>query len=76
MKDVRWHPKLGHVVRQEVKSRDDGYVSLFFVKHFMLVKMVVVVGFPFLHFQFLRLGWPAWTILTMTSTLTTSLRLI
>ena len=29
VKDVRWHPKLGHVVRQEVKSRDDGYVSLF-----------------------------------------------
>ena len=34
MKDVRWHPKLGHVVRQEVKSRDDSYVSLFFCKTF------------------------------------------
>lgn len=34
VKDVRWHPKLGHVVRQEVKSRDDGYVSLFFCKTF------------------------------------------
>ena len=29
MKDVRWHPKLGHVVRQEVKSKDDEMVSFF-----------------------------------------------
>ena len=56
MKDVRWHPKLGHVVRQEVKSRDDGYVSLFFCKIFYVGEDGCCGKVSFLAFLFPQVG--------------------